>query len=62
MLTAVVPSGKSFKPVPAIADKNNLKNLKVGKVSTMMFNAPSIIPVNNPAIRVYEYETGHGKE
>ncbi|KAI8342778.1 Metallo-dependent phosphatase-like protein [Chlamydoabsidia padenii] len=60
MLTAVVPNGKSYKPVPAT--KNNLKNLKVGKVSTMLFNAPSIIPVNNPAIRVYEYETGHGKQ
>ncbi|CAO3592653.1 unnamed protein product [Absidia cylindrospora] len=62
MLTAVVPDGKSFKPVPAIADKSNLKKLKVNNVSTMLFNAPSIIPVNNPAIRVYEYETGKGKE
>ncbi|KAF7721296.1 Acid sphingomyelinase-like phosphodiesterase 3b [Apophysomyces ossiformis] len=26
------------------------------KVATVLFNAPSIIPLNNPAIRIYEYE------
>ncbi|CAO3594947.1 unnamed protein product [Absidia cylindrospora] len=61
MLTAVVPTGETFGPVSATPDENSLRVLNVGHVSTMLFNAPSIIPVNNPAIRIYNYETAHGK-
>ncbi|KAI8340845.1 Metallo-dependent phosphatase-like protein [Chlamydoabsidia padenii] len=62
VLTAIVSNNNTFEAIPAIPDKNNLRTLNVGPVSTMLFNAPSIIPVNNPAIRVYHYETMEGKE
>ncbi|KAI9305400.1 Metallo-dependent phosphatase-like protein [Cunninghamella echinulata] len=61
MLTAVVENGKSFKHISALDDGDNLKDHKIGKVATMLFNAPSLIPVNNPAIRVYHYATSNSK-
>ncbi|ORX46710.1 hypothetical protein DM01DRAFT_1327449, partial [Hesseltinella vesiculosa] len=51
VLTAVVPNGKSVIAMPDESPKS------LSQVSTVLFNAPSIIPVNNPAIRVYNYET-----
>ncbi|KAG0193858.1 Endopolyphosphatase [Apophysomyces sp. BC1034] len=42
------------KHMPALAtDRPHVE----GKVQTVLFNAPSILPLNNPAIRIYEYET-----
>jgi hypothetical protein len=62
VLTAVVANNGTFEAIPAIPIKNNLRTLHVGQISSMFFNAPSIIPVNNPAIRVYQYQTAPGKE
>lgn len=62
MLSAIVDNGKSFKLVSAVDDGSNLKDEKIGQVSTMLFNAPSLIPVNNPAIRVYHYATSNSKK
>lgn len=62
VLTAVVANNDTFEAIPAIPDKNNLRTLHVGQISAMFFNAPSIIPVNNPAIRVYHYQAVPGKE
>ncbi|SAM04850.1 hypothetical protein [Absidia glauca] len=62
VLTAVVANNGTFEAIPAIPIKNNLRTLHVGPIASMFFNAPSIIPVNNPAIRVYQYQTMPGKE
>jgi hypothetical protein len=62
VLTAVVANNGTFEAIPAIPVKNNLRTLHVGPIESMFFNAPSIIPVNNPAIRVYQYQTVPGKE
>ncbi|KAI8090038.1 Metallo-dependent phosphatase-like protein [Halteromyces radiatus] len=62
VLTAVVPKGNSFGHVTAMANNNELSQIRANHVSTVLFNAPSIIPVNNPAIRVYRYETSKTKE
>ncbi|CAO3633914.1 unnamed protein product [Cunninghamella blakesleeana] len=61
MLSAIVGKGKSFKLISAIDDGSNLKDEKISQVSTMLFNAPSLIPVNNPALRVYHYATSNSK-
>ncbi|KAI8060550.1 Metallo-dependent phosphatase-like protein [Gongronella butleri] len=57
MLTAIVPNAAgsgSYKHVQALAGK---APSSVTNAASLLFNAPSIIPVNNPAIRVYNYQT-----
>ncbi|KAF7723465.1 Endopolyphosphatase [Apophysomyces ossiformis] len=49
-LTAVVKDKNGYSHVTAVVDK-----LKNQKIATMLFHAPSIIPKNNPAMRVYNY-------
>jgi hypothetical protein len=41
------------------ADDKSARDYKsaLGKATVGLFNAPSIIPVNNPALRVYTYDT-----
>ncbi|KAG0192294.1 Endopolyphosphatase [Apophysomyces sp. BC1034] len=56
-LTAVVKDKNGYSPISARDD-----NLKGKEVVTALFNAPSIIPKNNPAMRVYEYETEGSKD
>lgn len=59
-MNAIVPTGSSNKNFGFIAagDKKGKKQKSIlAKTSVGLFNAPSIIPVNNPAIRVYTYDT-----
>jgi hypothetical protein len=61
-LNAVVPSGgKSYKFIAA--DDNSAKNKQstLDKTTVGLFNAPSILPKNNPALRVYSYDISGGK-
>ncbi|KAI8369581.1 Metallo-dependent phosphatase-like protein [Radiomyces spectabilis] len=61
MLSAVVKDhGDSYGHVSAVHKKKKLKDINADRAVTVMFNAPSILPSNNPAIRVYEYDTGSG--
>ncbi|OAD79830.1 secreted endopolyphosphatase [Phycomyces blakesleeanus NRRL 1555(-)] len=59
MLTAIVKDGSSYSSLSAVDDSSELTSSSMvdPNVATVLFNAPSIIPVNNPAIRVYNYET-----
>jgi hypothetical protein len=61
-LNAVVPSGRKNYGFIA-ADDKRAKNKKftLAKTSVGLFNAPSIIPKNNPALRVYSYDVSDGK-
>jgi hypothetical protein len=55
-LNAVYKSGSSYAvttPDSGKASKSDLAGSVVG-----LFNAPSIVPKNNPGFRVYSYETG----
>ncbi|KAL7313639.1 hypothetical protein PS15m_007362 [Mucor circinelloides] len=59
-LNAILPSsskGKSYSFLAA--DDSDAKKMKkqLAKTSVGLFNAPSVIPKNNPALRVYTYNT-----
>ncbi|KAL0094594.1 secreted endopolyphosphatase [Phycomyces blakesleeanus] len=56
-LTAIVKKGSEYSAVAAF-DKNNSTELtaKSSQIVSVLFNAPSIIPVHNPAMRVYMYD------
>lgn len=61
-LNAVIPSGKKSYTYMAAGHKKAKKSKSaLAKASVGLFNAPSIIPVNNPALRVYTYDT-EGKD
>lgn len=57
-LNAILPSS-SGKYSFLAADDSDASDMKkeLRKTSVGLFNAPSIIPVNNPALRVYTYNT-----
>ncbi|GAA5813317.1 hypothetical protein MFLAVUS_006794 [Mucor flavus] len=57
-LNAVIPEGKS-KFTYMAADDKDAGGVKASLAQTYvgLFNAPSIIPVHNPALRVYTYDT-----
>ncbi|KAG2203793.1 hypothetical protein INT47_012726 [Mucor saturninus] len=56
-LNAVIPDGKKDFTYIA-ADDKDARDLKstLAKSAVALFNAPSIIPVHNPALRVYTYD------
>ncbi|KAI9013726.1 Metallo-dependent phosphatase-like protein [Phycomyces nitens] len=56
-LTAIVKKGSDYSAVAAF-DANNRAELtaKSSQIVSILFNAPSIIPVHNPAVRVYMYD------
>ncbi|KAI9482810.1 MAG: Metallo-dependent phosphatase-like protein [Benjaminiella poitrasii] len=57
-LNVVVPDGDgSYEFIAADDEDASDREDDLKKASVALFNAPSIIPVNNPAIRVYHYET-----
>ncbi|KAI8991070.1 Metallo-dependent phosphatase-like protein [Mycotypha africana] len=61
-LLAVVPEGKSSSSYTVVrADGDDLDDDFLKKASVGLFSAPSIIPANNPAFRVYNYDTS-GKQ
>lgn len=61
-LNAIIPKGsKGNYGYYAAGDKHVKHNTNLLKASTGLFNAPSIIPVHNPAIRVYKYQIKNGK-
>jgi hypothetical protein len=59
-LNAIVSSGGGDYDFVSPADKDSKSNKKLKTAAGGLFNAPSIIPVNNPGIRVYEYQTSAG--
>ncbi|KAI9026496.1 Metallo-dependent phosphatase-like protein [Phycomyces nitens] len=60
MLTAIVKDGSSYSALSAVSVDSELTSSSMinANVATVLFNSPSIIPVHNPAMRVYNYETG----
>ncbi|KAI8391103.1 Metallo-dependent phosphatase-like protein [Radiomyces spectabilis] len=63
MLTAVLRQQTDYVHAAAVGSTSTLATNEVefNNFVTGLFNAPSVVPVNNPAIRVYEYETKGGK-
>ncbi|KAI7871584.1 Metallo-dependent phosphatase-like protein [Spinellus fusiger] len=63
MLTAVVKSDSSYTALSATNDEEDLQSSAMDnpQVTTVLFNAPSIIPVHNPGIRVYNYAVSTNK-
>ncbi|KAI7899685.1 Metallo-dependent phosphatase-like protein [Cokeromyces recurvatus] len=59
-LNAVIPNGNGSYGFIAADDQYAIEQKENLKMSIVpLFNAPSIIPSNNPAVRVYDYETTH---
>ena len=59
-MNAIVPSGKDSYTFIGAGDSKAQKS-SLSKTALGLFNGPSVIPVNNPAVRVYTYDTGSGK-
>ncbi|CEP18215.1 hypothetical protein [Parasitella parasitica] len=59
-LNAVVSDGGDHKYTVMSADDDDAEDekKKLQKTSVGLFNAPSVVPKNNPALRVYTYDTG----
>ncbi|KAI7898291.1 Metallo-dependent phosphatase-like protein [Cokeromyces recurvatus] len=61
-LYAVVPDGDGSYEFVAANDKSvRHRENDLERANVPLFNAPSVIPVHNPAIRVYHYETQNNK-
>ncbi|KAI8646879.1 Metallo-dependent phosphatase-like protein [Parasitella parasitica] len=59
-LNAVISDGGNSKYTTMAADDDDAEDehKKLKKTSVGLFNAPSVVPKNNPALRVYTYNTG----